>query len=62
MLLRLLLLLLLLLPDVGQLGPERADFFLVLLANFAMLVLELIERLTDYIQFVDLGGHWRETR
>lgn len=27
-----------------------------------MLVLELIERLTDYIQFVNLRGHCRETR
>lgn len=59
---RLLLRLLLLLPDVAQLGPERTDFFLVLLTNLAMLVLELIERLTNYIQFVDLRGHCRETR
>ena len=58
----LLCLLLLLLPDAVQLGPERTDFFLVLLTNLAMLVLELIERLTDYIQFVDLRGHCGETR
>jgi hypothetical protein len=53
--------LLLLLPGVGQLRPERTDFFFILLTNLAMLILELIERLTDYIQFVDLRGHCRET-
>jgi len=56
LLLRLLLLLLLLLPDIAQLRPKRTDFFFVLLTNFAMLILELIERLTDYIQFVNLRG------
>ena len=50
-----------LLPDAGQLGPERADFFLVLLTNLAMLVFELIERLTNDVQFVDLRGHCRDT-
>jgi len=60
-LLYLLLLLLLLLPDGGQLGPERADFLLILLANLAMLVFELIERLADDIQFINLRGHCRDT-
>ena len=57
----LLLLLLVLLPDGGQLGSERADFLLILLANLAMLVFELIERLTDDIQFVNLRGYCRDT-
>jgi hypothetical protein len=40
--------------------PETRNFLLILLAYFSMLGLEVIEALTNDVEFIDLAGDWIE--
>lgn len=41
-----------------ELLAEGADFLLVLLADLAVLCLEVVERLADDVELVYLAGYW----
>jgi hypothetical protein len=43
-----------------KLCPETRNFLLILLAYFSMLGLEVIETLTNDVEFIDLAGNWIE--
>jgi hypothetical protein len=43
-----------------ELISETRYFLFVLLADFSVLRLEVIEALTNNVEFIDLAGHWNE--
>jgi hypothetical protein len=43
-----------------ELGSETRCFLFVLLADFSMLRLEVIEALMNNVEFIDLAGRWNE--
>jgi hypothetical protein len=48
-----------LLPHCMQFGAEAGKFIFVLLADLAMLCLEIVERLMYFLKFIDLGCDYR---
>ena len=42
------------LPQGGEFGSKAVELFIVLLTNFVVLGLEIVQRLFDEVQFIDL--------